>query len=58
MGVESPIVSSLQRAVQSDEYAAVLHLGDFAYDLESEGGLVSYHSSIEINASCVSSDLP
>ncbi|XP_064610671.1 acid phosphatase type 7-like isoform X1 [Liolophura sinensis] len=39
MGIESPIVRTLEKKIQSVEYTAVLHLGDIAYQLESDGGM-------------------
>jgi hypothetical protein len=34
------ILPHLKLEVQSPENAAIIHVGDFAYDLNSEGGIV------------------
>jgi hypothetical protein len=37
----APSLEALIKETQSGEYAAALHVGDFAYDLASDGGEVS-----------------
>jgi hypothetical protein len=37
----APSLEALIKETRSGEYAAALHVGDFAYDLASDGGEVS-----------------
>ena len=42
----APSLEALIKETKSGQYTAALHVGDFAYDLFSDGGEVSTHSSI------------
>lgn len=46
MGKEggSQSLPSLYKEAASGDYSAVVHVGDFAYDLDSDGGEVEIHT--------------
>jgi hypothetical protein len=41
MGVESDAVPALEKEALSGRYTAIFHVGDFAYNMEDDGGKVS-----------------
>ena len=43
-----PSLPALIQEVASGDYDAILHVGDFAYDLDSDGGVVSAHGYVLI----------
>ena len=44
----APSLKALIKETQTGQYAAALHVGDFAYDLASDGGEVSAKVYVEL----------